>query len=135
MTPARSPVTELFAWSRAAIWAAAIFAFVVFEPNRHPHAARWDDPRLTHDLGYAIDVWARWDSVWFLRIAEHGYTAVAGTASAFYPLFYVEGLQAASIFYVSQAFGLKGSNTYFAGTAEAGASAIGRGLANASTVR
>src|SRR2546428_1088 len=47
-------------------------------------------------------------------------------SSAFYPLFYVEGLQAASIFYISHAFGLMGANTYFAGTAEAGASAIGR---------
>ena len=45
---------------------------------------------------------------------------------AFYPLFYVEGLQAAALFYVSQAHGLKGSNVYFAGTAEAGAEAIGR---------
>jgi 3-oxoacyl-[acyl-carrier-protein] synthase II len=45
--------------------------------------------------------------------------------SAAYPLFYVEGLQAASLFYVSQAYGLKGSNTYFAGAAEAGATAIG----------
>jgi 3-oxoacyl-[acyl-carrier-protein] synthase II len=52
----------------------------------------------------------------------------AEASSAFYPLFYVEGLQAASIFYISHAFGLKGSNTYFAGTAEAGASAIGRGF-------
>ena len=48
-------------------------------------------------------------------------------SSAFYPLFYVEGLQAASLFYVSQAHGLKGANAYFAGTAEAGAEAIGRG--------
>jgi 3-oxoacyl-[acyl-carrier-protein] synthase II len=47
-------------------------------------------------------------------------------SSAFYPLFYVEGLQAAALFYVSQAHGLKGSNAYFAGTAEAGAEAIGR---------
>lgn len=46
--------------------------------------------------------------------------------SAFYPLFFVEGLQAASIFYVSQAFDLKGANTYFAGTGESGAVAIGR---------
>jgi len=52
----------------------------------------------------------------------------AEASSAFYPLFYVEGLQAASIFYISHTFGLKGSNTYFAGTAEAGASAIGRGF-------
>ena len=42
------------------------------------------------------------------------------------PLFYVEGLQAASLFYISQAYGLMGANTYFAGTAEAGAAAIGR---------
>jgi 3-oxoacyl-[acyl-carrier-protein] synthase II len=49
-------------------------------------------------------------------------------SSAFYPLFYVEGLQAAALFYVSQAHGLKGSNVYFAGTAEAGAEAIGRGF-------
>lgn len=42
-----------------------------------------------------------------------------------YPLFFVQGLQGASIFYISQAFGLKGANTYFSGTAEAGAVAIG----------
>jgi 3-oxoacyl-[acyl-carrier-protein] synthase II len=47
-------------------------------------------------------------------------------SSAFHPLFYVEGLQAASIFYISQAHSLKGANTYFAGTAEAGLMAIGR---------
>jgi 3-oxoacyl-[acyl-carrier-protein] synthase II len=47
-------------------------------------------------------------------------------ASAFYPLFYVEGLQAASLFYISQAYSLKGANTYFAGTAESSATAIGR---------
>ncbi|MGI8554144.1 MAG: beta-ketoacyl-[acyl-carrier-protein] synthase family protein [Dehalococcoidia bacterium] len=41
------------------------------------------------------------------------------------PLFYVEGLQAASLFYISAAHGLKGANTYFAGTAESGAVAVG----------
>jgi 3-oxoacyl-[acyl-carrier-protein] synthase II len=44
-----------------------------------------------------------------------------------YPLFYVEGLQAASLFYISDNFKLQGVNTYFAGTAEAGLTAIGRG--------
>jgi 3-oxoacyl-[acyl-carrier-protein] synthase II len=43
-----------------------------------------------------------------------------------YPLFFVQGLQAASLFYISQAYGLKGANTYFSGTAESGAVAIGR---------
>jgi hypothetical protein len=84
---APNPVPELFLWTRAAIWAAALFALLVFEPNRHPRAARWDDPSVTHDLGWITDVWARWDSVFFLRIAEHGYNAADGAAAAFYPLY------------------------------------------------
>ena len=84
---ASNPAPEIFLWSRATIWAAALFAFFVFVPNRHPRAGRWDDPSLTHDLGAITDVWARWDSVWFLRIAEHGYDAASGAASAFYPLY------------------------------------------------
>jgi 3-oxoacyl-[acyl-carrier-protein] synthase II len=47
-------------------------------------------------------------------------------AAQFYPLFYVEGLQAASLFYISQAHGLRGANTYFAGAGDAGVTAIGR---------
>ena len=83
----RGPALGLFAWSRTAIWAAALFAWLVFEPNRNPLAGRWDDPTLTRDLGWVTDVWARWDSVWFLRIAEHGYGAASGAAAAFYPLY------------------------------------------------
>ncbi|OLE24449.1 MAG: 3-oxoacyl-ACP synthase [Actinobacteria bacterium 13_1_20CM_3_71_11] len=47
-------------------------------------------------------------------------------SSAFYPLFYVEGLQSAALFYVSQLFGLMGANAYFHGTADVGLTAIGR---------
>lgn len=42
------------------------------------------------------------------------------------PLFFLEGLQGASLHYLSEAFSLRGANTYFAGTAEAGMHAIGR---------
>ena len=84
---ARGPVLGIFLWSRAAIWATALFAWLAFEPNRHPLADRWDDPSLTRDLGWVTDVWARWDSVWFLRIAEHGDGATAGAAAAFYPMY------------------------------------------------
>jgi hypothetical protein len=80
-----SPAVEIFLWSRAIIWTAAVFAFLVFEPNRHPRAAEWDDPSVTHDLGLLTDVWTRWDSVWFLRIAEDGYGSIERTAAAFYP--------------------------------------------------
>ncbi|PXX55547.1 3-oxoacyl-[acyl-carrier-protein] synthase II [Nocardia tenerifensis] len=47
-------------------------------------------------------------------------------SSVFPPLFYVEGLQPAALFFISQMFGLRGPNSYFHGTAEAGANAIAR---------
>ena len=84
---ARSPVLGIWVWSRVAIWAAALFSLFTFQPNRNPLAYRWDDPKLTHDLGAFTDVWARWDSVWFLRIAEHGYTSSSHADTAFYPLY------------------------------------------------
>jgi hypothetical protein len=77
------PALDIYVWSRAAIWLAAVFAFFFFEPNRHPNAARWDTPRL-HDLGYFTDLWARWDSEFFLRIAENGYDQAS---AAFHPLY------------------------------------------------
>jgi Mannosyltransferase (PIG-V) len=83
----RNPAIEIFLWSRAAIWAAALFALFVFEPNRHPFADHWDDPAVTRDLGAVTDVWARWDSVFFLRIAEHGYEHLDRSATAFFPLY------------------------------------------------
>jgi Mannosyltransferase (PIG-V) len=78
------PALELFLWSRAAIWIGAVLAFAWFEPNRHPLADRWDVP-FNHDLGWGLDLWARWDSGWYLQIAEEGYGA-EGTA-AFFPLY------------------------------------------------
>ncbi len=77
------PALDIYLWSRAAIWVAAIFAFFFFEPNRHPDADRWDTARL-HDLGYFTDIWARWDSDFFLRIAQDGYDK---TSAAFHPLY------------------------------------------------
>jgi 3-oxoacyl-[acyl-carrier-protein] synthase II len=47
--------------------------------------------------------------------------------STAYPLFFIEGLQGASLFYLSQAFGLRGTNTYFAGTSESSATAVACG--------
>jgi mannosyltransferase PIG-V len=82
----RSPIFGLFLWSRLVLWAAAVFALLVFEPNRHPDADLWDGPRL-HELGYVIDVWARWDSDWYLRIAEDGYSASPSSTPAFFPLY------------------------------------------------
>lgn len=78
-----APALDIYVWSRLAIWTGAIFALFFFQPNRNPNADRWDTPRL-HDLGYATDVWARWDSDFFVRIAENGYD---NASAAFHPLY------------------------------------------------
>ena len=50
--------------------------------------AWFHDPGADVDLGDPSDVigiWARWDSYWFLTIAEHGYRG--GEEAAFFPLY------------------------------------------------
>lgn len=73
-------------WSRAAIWLAAVLAFLVLVPDGDPTSLRRDDPTLISDLGFATDVWARWDSYWFIEIARGGY-GTREQAAAFYPLY------------------------------------------------
>src|SRR5262245_1651387 len=95
----RTP-TEIFAWSRLGIWLAALFAYLWFVPHPPPlaesYAGNWDRPEF-HDLGWALDVWARWDTEWFVKIAQHGYDAAPG-APAFYPLYpSLMGLVAAAL--------------------------------------
>ena len=82
----RNPALEIFLWSRAAIWAAALFAYLWFEPKPPPLQRLSDNPFL-HDLGWATDVWARWDSRWFLQIAEDGYASDPSATPAFFPLY------------------------------------------------
>lgn len=44
------------------------------------------------------------------------------------PLFFVEGLQPAAVYHVSQKFGMRGPNSFYAGTADSGATAIGQAM-------
>jgi hypothetical protein len=86
-----SPALRIFLWSRAVIWVVAVAA-VLLVGGAAERGAEWDSPRL-HELGTVIDVWARWDSDWFLKIAEEGYSWPSSTP-AFFPLypFLVAGL-------------------------------------------
>ena len=81
-----NPGLEIFAWSRLAIWAALVFAYLWFEPKPSPLAVLWDS-EWVHDVGWLVDVWARWDSAWFLRIAEDGYGSDPERTPAFFPLY------------------------------------------------
>lgn len=83
---AARPALTIFVWSRIALWTAAVFALLAFVPNRNPNADRWDSPRL-HELGYGVDVWARWDSDWYLLIAQEGYSDSPSSTPAFFPLY------------------------------------------------
>lgn len=90
----RTPLV-IFCWSRLAIWLGAVAAeTLITVPRRVPSLfgiapagapPNWTPPWL-HDVGRAVDIWARWDSAWFVRIAEHGYASGQG-APAFYPLY------------------------------------------------
>jgi Mannosyltransferase (PIG-V) len=90
----RTPLV-IFGWSRIAIWIAALAAdTLITAPRRVPRLfgiapagapPNWTPPWL-HDVGRVVDIWARWDSAWFVRIAEHGYASGQG-APAFYPLY------------------------------------------------
>jgi hypothetical protein len=58
----------------------------VLVPDGDPTSVRRDDPTLISDLGFGTDIWARWDSYWFIEIARDGYD-VREQAAAFYPLY------------------------------------------------
>ena len=80
--------------SRGAVAAVALFAALSFGPAQGGLAARnaasFDEPALTHPLGgfgdVALSPLARWDAVWYLRIAESGY-GDSPARVAFFPLY------------------------------------------------
>ena len=84
-TRSSAPALRLFLWSRAAIWLLAVVVVLGFDGALNARRGEWDSVRL-HELGRAVDVWGRWDSDWFLRIAENGYTWPSSTP-AFFPLY------------------------------------------------
>jgi len=74
---------RVFAVSRAAIWATIALIWLVSESYENPLAH--SDLR-SHDVGYLLDVLARWDSGWLLGIADKGYS-LDPNAYAFFPLY------------------------------------------------
>jgi hypothetical protein len=64
----------VFVWSRVGIWLVALGFF-------------YTDSRFSHSPAEVTGVWSRWDSLLLLRVAEHGYTALYPTDTAFYPVY------------------------------------------------
>jgi Ca2+/Na+ antiporter len=82
LEPGDRTALEVFLWSRLALWLAAIGALLLFQGAEVQHS----DPTVVRDLGFAVDVWARWDSYWFVEVARNGYGGLEDTP-AFYPLY------------------------------------------------
>jgi 4-amino-4-deoxy-L-arabinose transferase-like glycosyltransferase len=78
---------ELFLWTRAAIWLGTLFLYMAVEGGSIPpfHPVGTPLVRL-HDVGWGVDVWARWDSGWYLDIVHHGYADPLHT-TAFFPAY------------------------------------------------
>ncbi len=76
---------QLFVWSRLTVWILAAGTLTFFRSSLNPDRYQWDRPRI-HDLGSIVDVWARWDSDWYIQIAQHGYVWPSARP-AFFPLY------------------------------------------------
>jgi hypothetical protein len=78
---------EVFFGTRLLIWAGTLLAYLVFEAQyAQPLHTGGAEDVVEHDVGWAIDVWGRWDSGWFLGIVHHGYVD-PGRSSAFFPAY------------------------------------------------
>ena len=80
------------AWTtRAAVLLVAVFAALSFGPASgglaRENEAKFDEPQLTQALAEPLlSPLARWDAVWYLRIADSGY-ADSEPRAAFFPLY------------------------------------------------
>jgi len=81
-----------FCWTRIGVFVVALFASLSATGGlTAANARRFDIPVLTHPFGGVGDLLlsplARWDSVWFLNIADSGYQDPGSARVAFFPLY------------------------------------------------
>lgn len=76
---------RIFSVSRLFILAVGVVALLAL-PLNQVNEAKFDDPSVTQPLGSSLSLWARWDSVWYLEIADDGYSGNRYQA-AFFPLY------------------------------------------------
>jgi hypothetical protein len=74
-----------FSLSRALVWGSALLAVYVLPVVRFQERAH-DMPTLSGALGKPLGALARWDSVWYLSIAQSGYDG-RSALTAFFPLY------------------------------------------------
>jgi hypothetical protein len=80
---------------RAGLAVVALVGVALIPPNKPAGVPGWPAPALTPGWHNIVTAWERWDALWLLRIAAHGYAKGDGSA-AFFPLYplLVRGLSA-----------------------------------------
>lgn len=85
----RREATVAWGASRLFVLVVAVVGASSIDASGRANEANFDDPSLTHPFGGLLDdllsPLARWDTTWFLGIAEDGYTEELDTA--FFPLY------------------------------------------------
>lgn len=81
--------SRAFFLSRLLVFTVGLVAYLSLPASRG-NILKFDSPALTHSLsgpiGDFLSIWARWDSAWFLEIANAGYSGNDYQA-AFFPLY------------------------------------------------
>ena len=78
----------VFLLVRAGLFVLGTVAVAVLPANTPATVPGWAAPAVRHDWSAMFTAWERWDALWYLRIAAHGYSPHDGSAAFFpgYPL-------------------------------------------------
>jgi hypothetical protein len=85
--PALASAWRAFWTSRLLVWSAAIAGVLVFGTSTFRQANPAAEDPADSLSGYLLSPARRWDSGWYLSIADRGYDIPDSSATAFYPLY------------------------------------------------
>lgn len=74
----------VFVIVRLGLFLIGLLAVGLLPANNPTHVPGWSAPPIAHSWSVMFTAWERWDALWYLRIATHGYAASDGSA-AFFP--------------------------------------------------
>ena len=75
---------RVFVIVRAGLFLVGLLSVALLPANSPATVPGWNTPPVTHSWSVMFTAWERWDALWYLRIASHGYALNDGSA-AFFP--------------------------------------------------
>jgi mannosyltransferase PIG-V len=91
--PSRSDIRAAFGYCfkvwlpvRIGLFMVGLVGVALLPPNVQADVPGWPAPALTAGWHNIFTAWERWDALWYLKIAAHGYSPT-DTSGAFFPLY------------------------------------------------